>query len=260
MRMALPLNRRGIALLLCWAVCLPGPAARAEPGQDADQDTSDQQLIKELEALRQATAEPQDLSARFTQRRYSPLLKKPIESSGVVRSVIGLTRWDTDKPQATSMIVRPDRLELYDPEQKTLEVYPIESRLGQLLANPRPDPKDWQSQFTIQRAKKAALSESMRERCELDDDADGYLLISLTPRDEAVAKHVERLIIVLDTETGLSRGMAWSSGEGERTEIVFASMRVDTGLTEKDLRLKTPDSVRVVYPLGPVPEREKKPD
>lgn len=251
--------RSACVLLLCgvaWLVCVGAVNADAEPKREA---TGDSDLIHKLRELEEQNAEIKDLSARFSQKRYSPLLKKPITSSGTYRSVSGLARWDTEKPHDSVMVIRAGRLELYYPEQKTLEVYPIKQRLGELLATPQPDVDQWQASFKLSRALPDALSESMRETIGIKQDTDDYLLISLAPREEEVAKMIERLIVVVDRETGLSRGMAWSSEDrGERTEIVFTRVRPNTQIKRADLLLDTPESTRVVYPLGPVGEPEKK--
>jgi outer membrane lipoprotein-sorting protein len=254
--------RSACVLLLCGivsVVCADTVIAIAD--SDEGNATGQADLIKELRELEKNSAETTDLSARFSQNRYSPLLKKPIASSGVYRSVAGLTRWDTAKPNDSVMVVQADRLEIYYPDQKTLEVYPVEKRLGELLATPQPDVDQWQASFKLARALPDTLSETMRETVGINKASDDYLLISLTPREEEVAKLIERLIVVIDKETGLSRAMAWSSEDGgERTEIVFTKIRQNTEIKRADLLLDPPESTRVVYPLGPVGEPEKKPN
>ena len=251
-----PAHKQGglIGLLLICLCFLACPAAADQP---VDGDAS---LIDRLKQIDKANDAIEDLSATFEQRRYSPLLRKPIESKGALRSVKGLTRWDTNEPSEQTMIVKSDRLELFDPEAKTLDVYPIERRFGELLANPRPAVGDWLEQFVIERAEPDALSKQMRERCKIKEGGEGVLLIRLSPREEKLAEMIERLVIVIDVETSLSRGMAWLSGEQEQTEIVFRDTKVDAGIEAKDLRLNLPDSVRVAYPLGPIPEPENKAD
>lgn len=256
MRRDPPHRPRACVLLLCMALGLFGLNARAD---DAEAD-HDKALIAQLREIATDNEPVDDLSARFEQRRISPLLRKPLASEGVIRSVKGLTRWDTDEPYETTMMVRPDRLELYDPEREVLEVYPIEKRFGQLLANPQPELTDWLKQFHVRRAEADALSEYMRKGCGIEDAPDACVLIRLTPRGEALSDVIEELIVVLDPKTGLSRGMTWTSGERERTELVFSAVKTDNGLKGKDLRLSLPDAVRVVYPLGPVPEAEKRSD
>ena len=246
----------GFALLVCVIAMLHASPATAEPSK-----ASDEQLIEQLQRLAKTSEGIDDLSSAFKQRRYSPLLRKPIQSEGRIRSIKGLSRWDTSEPYESIMMVKPDRLELFDPEQNTLEVYPIEKRFGELLANPRPSPGDWLKQFDLQRAAPDMLSEQMQEDCAIDQQDDAsFLLIRLTPKHEAMAEVVQELVIVLDVKTALSRGMAWTTGEQERTEIFFSKTEINQGLATKDLRFAVPDSARVVYPLGPLPESEKRSD
>lgn len=246
----------GIVLLMCVGAVIAEREPDAEPEGNANGES---ELIQALRAFEKQNAEIKDLSAFFSQKRYSPLLKKPIVSSGTYQSIAGLARWDTQTPHDSAMVIQADRLEIYYPDQNTLEVYPIEHRLGELLASPQPDVDQWLASFKLGRAKPEALSEPMREAIGIKENADGYLLISLTPREEEVAELIARLIVVVDNKTGLSRAMAWSSEDGgERTEIVFDRVRLNTQIKRADLLLDLPVTIRVVYPLGPVGEPEKK--
>ena len=246
------------ALLLCAAASVVYVHSAVADDGAQDKGGDETELIRQLRAFEERHAEIKDLSARFSQKRYSPLLKKPIAASGTYRSVAGLARWDTEEPHDSVMMIRPGRLEIYYPDQKTLEVYPIKKRLGELLATPQPDVDQWQAAFQLDAARPDALSESMRETIGIKNESD-YLLIGLTPLDKEVAKMIKRLIVVVDQETGLSRGMAWSSEDGEeRTEIVFTRIRQNAEMKQADLLLQTPESTRVVYPLGPVAEPETK--
>lgn len=246
----------GIVLLLCVAAVIAESEPDTEPQGNANNES---ELIQALRAFEKQNAEINDLSARFSQKRYSPLLKKPIASSGIYRSIAGLARWDTQTPHDSAMVIQTDRLEIYYPDQNTLEVYPIEQRLGDLLASPQPDVDQWLASFKLGQAMPEALSEPMREAVGIKENADDYLLISLTPREEEIAKLIARLVVVVDKKTGLSRAMAWSSKDGgERTEIVFDRVRLNTQIKRADLLLDLPDTTKVVYPLGPVGEPEKK--
>lgn len=209
-------------------------------------------LMEQLEGLDAKLAEVESLDARFEQRRYTPLLKKPIASAGRVRALAGESRWDTDEPYASVMRITSDRLELYYPEQKTLEVYPVEQRLGEVAASPMPRLSAWVEDFNIERADHAELPESLRQVA--GDEADGKtLVVKLTPKAEGLAEQVALIWVVIDVQTGLSRAMSWSSGEeGERTEIRFEEAKVNRGVKRSDLVIQPAAGTRVVYPLGPV--------
>lgn len=234
--------RHGLLACICL-VCVG--AVQAE-------DANEPGLLKQLKALDERAAQTKDLSAKFEQRRHTPLLKKPITSRGTLRALPGRSRWDTDDPFSSVMMIERDRLSIYYPEDGVLEIYPLQAKLGQFAASPLTRLSAWQKHFTLAVAGADALSERLREDAKVDDKDRPCLLVRLTLRDDELAKTISSLVVVIDAQTGLTRAMVWSGQEGERTEVVFHDVRTDTGLEEKDLVLDTPEETRVVYPLGPV--------
>lgn len=239
-----------------WAVLLLAGVmwAAGANADHAETTETSPQLMEQLRQLGAKAAEVIDLESRFVQRRYAPLLRKPIESDGTVRARAGVSRWDTQEPYASVMLIERGRLSLYDPERRVLEVYPLERRLGELAASPIPRLATWVEHFAIESVEANALSDQMREEAGVDDEARPSVLVRLTPKDAALAEQVGLIVAVIDVESGLSRAMVWSSGEGERTEIVFADTRINSGLKPEDLAIELPDGTRVVYPAGPVEE------
>lgn len=237
---------RGVLLGLAVCLCVAAPAlSRAEA-------PTDPALLAELEALDALAAEVEDLTAVFEQSRHTPLLRRPIISSGTLRALPGRSRWDTDEPFASVMVIETDRLSVYYPEDGVLEVYPLEQRLGELAASPLARLADWLAHFTLERASAESLPESLRDAAGVGDADRPSVLVRLTPKDDDLAAMIPSIVVVLDASTGLSRAMAWSGQEGERTEVVFSGVRTDTGLVGEDLALDVPEQTRVVYPLGPV--------
>jgi outer membrane lipoprotein-sorting protein len=240
-----------LVMLMVCLLALPGVAA------SADEPAIDPALLEQLEALDQKAAEIEDTTSGFEQRRYSPLLRKPIESVGTVRSVAGTSRWDTQEPYASVMLIEAGRLSLYDPEQKLLEVYPLERRLTDLAASPIPRLPTWRDHFVIAAVSEESLSDAMRgfvAKVREVEPERGVLLVSLRPRADDLAEQVAWIYAVIDERTGLSRGIAWGgdADSGERTEIVFRDSRINTGLEREGLLIDLPEDARVVYPLGPV--------
>lgn len=235
-----------MALLL--AALLWAAGVNAEIAEAAN---TSPQLMEQLRQLDAKAAEVTDLESRFVQRRYAPLLRKPIESGGTVRALAGVSRWDTQEPYASVMLIELSRMSLYDPDQRVLEVYPLERRLGELAASPIPRLAMWVEHFFIEAAEADALSDQLREDAGVDDEARPSVLVRLTPKDASLAEQVGLIVAVIDAESGLSRAMVWSSGEDERTEIVFADAQINAGLKREDLVIELPADARVVYPAGP---------
>jgi len=189
----------------------------------------DPALLAQLQELDALAAEVEDLTAAFEQWRHTPLLKQPITSSGTLRALPGRSRWDTAEPFASVMVIETDRLSIYYPDDHLLEVYPLEARMGELAASPLVRLADWLELFTIRSALAEDLSEPFRQAVGVDDPDRPCVLVQLTPRDEEMAALVPELVVVIDAQTGLSRAMAWSGQEGERTEVVFRDIRPGTG-------------------------------
>lgn len=238
----------GLVRMTILGACFASPCViLAEPA--ASTAEIEPRLLEALTALDEKAASVEDLDARFEQRRYTPLLKKPLVSTGRVRALVGQSRWDTDAPYASVMHIRSDRLEVYYPDQETLEVYPVEQRLGELAASPMPRLSTWAKRFRIERAGRDDLTEVLRDAA----DAGPSLAVRLTPLDDALIDQVGVIVVVIDRESGLSRAMAWSGAEqGERTAIRFLEIQTNTGLEAESLAIQIVDGSRVVYPLGPI--------
>src|SRR6476619_4900068 len=71
-----------------------------------------------------------DLTAHFEQQKFTPMLKKPLTSSGTVRVLGSTMRWDTDKPEPSVILADEKEFRLYYPTQKLVEIYPIDKRLA----------------------------------------------------------------------------------------------------------------------------------
>ncbi len=218
-------------LLTTWCVLT---AAWAEPPADVDPHLWDQ--LQKLEDRRGAV---EDLSARFVQERFTPLLRKPIRSEGTVRLKSTQMRWEVLEPTRSVVHLSDAELRIYLPEDRLVEVYPAQSRAG----------------WTWGLAPEAeALARAGRlER--LDADAD-ECAVRMTPRDEAMRRHVDHMDITLDVASGLVRRVKLVEGEGNVTVITFADMAINTGLKDEDVALVLPDDVTISRPLG---EREPSP-
>lgn len=254
---------RGVFVLVAVCLSRTGPVcAQTKPQQD---------LREHLERFAELTADVNSLSADFEQQRHTPLLKKPIRSSGRLRIVGGLSRWDTAEPFSSSMLITDDRLSLYYPDAQTVEVYPLASRLAELSASPVPSLKIWDKHFSIERTSAGELPERLRPAltrapAEEDDEANAgereasQFLIQLTPKDEELKAYLSALYVQIDPQTGLCRAVGWAGRDGEWTAIVFTGVKANAEIDRAALRLNPPEGTKVVYPLGPVEPPEKKAD
>jgi outer membrane lipoprotein-sorting protein len=191
-----------------------------------------------------------DLVADFEQQKFTPLLKKPMISAGTVKARGSVMLWDTVKPSPTKMRVDEKGVSIYDPKQKTLEVFPIDAQLGALAASPLPDLKVLKQYFTFQAM---AVKELDRDRTE-----DDSMAVHLKPANEAIGEHVSYVNVLLDTATGFLRRIEMVDRDNEKTVIKFSNLRGDSGLKESDMELNVPAETKIVKPLenmGPPPSK-----
>src|SRR4051812_396232 len=116
-----------VLFILCAIVSL----VRAAEPTTAPAGT-DPALWQHMLAVNERGAKIKDLTADFEQKKFTPLLKRPLVSSGTVSVVGSAMRWDTAKPEPTAMLINEKEVRLLYPNQKTLEVYPLDQRLGSL--------------------------------------------------------------------------------------------------------------------------------
>lgn len=199
--------------------------------------TTNPALWDKLVAFDQQNAKLTDLTADFEQQKHTPLLKKPMFSSGTIKVRGAAMRWDTAKPSPTVMRVDEKSVSLYYPNQKTLEVFPIEGQLGSLAASPIPKLEVLSRYFVFYpfEYKRAGLP-------------DGVTLVRCEPIDAEIAKHVKEVQVILD-----SRGLVWefqmTDADNEKTVISFKNLKTDVGLKPDDVELKVPQDTKVVKPL-----------
>ena len=213
-----------VGLLLCLQI-----ASAGEP---------DAQFAEELEEFSAKAARIKDVSAKFRQERHTALLKKPLVSTGRVWIKGERTRWETLKPYESITVVDRRDLRIFYPARKIVEVYELGGRLRELAASPIPRMERLREQFRIKPAEPARKG-----------DDDSALTVVLTPLDESLSEHIQRITVAISRETGLASSIEWVSGDGETTRIAFDDVRINEGLGDDELDLSTPPGTKVVRPL-----------
>jgi outer membrane lipoprotein-sorting protein len=199
--------------------------------------TTNPALWDKLVAFDKENAKIADLTADFEQQKHTPLLKRPMVSSGTIKVRGPAMRWDTLKPSPTIMRVDEKSVSLYYPKQKTMETFPIEGQLGSLAASPVPKLDVLSSYFAFYpfEYKRAGLPA-------------GVTLVRMEPISPEIAEHVKEVQVILD-----NRGLVWefqmTDADGERTVINFTNLKTDVGLNPEDVELKTPADTKIVKPL-----------
>lgn len=213
----------GAALCLLCAAALAAQQPESNPIADLD---------ARLAALDQRAATTTDLTAEFTEEKFTPLLKKPLRSTGTVRIVAGKTRWDTESPHPVQMLLDGPELKLYFPKRKSLEIYPLSERLAQLALSPQPKLSDMRQHFDV-----AA------------DTTSDALVLTLTPKAADLRKYVQSVRVELDEKQAVARQVEMVTSDSERTVLTFRRVRRNTGLAPADLDLQIPADAVITHPL-----------
>jgi len=230
----------------CIVLCLFTPIAAAS----ASGQTTDPALAAELAKIDSAAATVTDLSGRFTQRKFTSLLKNPLESSGTVRTSGAIARWDTEQPEPCVLYADRNQFKLYYPDQKLEEVYPLDNQMGEMTSSPLPRLKTIAAHFAIQRASAGDLPEDLKQaQAVRAAKGEPTVALILKPTDKTLAEHVANVTVLLDVATGLTLAVQTADPDGDRTVIVFSDLHPNTGITPADLDLKIPTDATISHPL-----------
>jgi len=205
-------------------------------------------LPKKLQALlRQIDAEAakiKDVSCQFEQHKHTPLLKKPLVSSGELRIVGPTMRWETLKPARSVMVVSARDLRLYYPDDRVVEIYDLDQKLQQLTASPIPRLGAMLKYFQI----KPADTKDKEKTSTSDND---LLELTLIPHHPTLKQHIEHAQVLIDIKSAFSRQMHFVDVEGDRTVLYFRKMKFNTGMKASDLKLTVPGGTKISRPLKP---------
>jgi outer membrane lipoprotein-sorting protein len=196
---------------------------------------ADPQLWAEMQQVNAASAKATAITADFRQEKFTPLMKRPLVSTGRVVARGAVSLWTTAAPRPSTMRVTAEQIRIYYPDQAVVETYPVQGQLGALAASPLPRLDVLEKFFTFERI--AAT------------DA-GSLALRLTPSTDDLRQHVREVRVILDRATGAIRKTETIDGDGDRTVLTFAKVDLHAPVTDGDLELKVPPGTRQVEPLG----------
>ena len=224
-------------LLMSLAV-MGGPTAATLPAAPPQGVTGE--LWARLTALDAKAAAIDDLTANFQQQKFTPLLKKPMVSSGTVLVKGQAMLWKTTDPQPTSMRVDEKQVSLYYPQEKIVEIYPVTGELSALASSPLPR--------LAMLVKHFHFAPATAKEMGLDEEPATQAL-RLTPSEPSLRQHVERVTVLIDGQRGFMVACELIDADGERTLIRFSHVKVNVSLDEAALRLELPPDVKQVHPL-----------
>ena len=236
--------RRLLLVMLLAAPCVaadaPPPAATAPTSRPANVDPATWSRMLDID---RRAGEIRDLTADFEQQKFTAMLKKPLVSAGRVFVRGSAMLWDTLKPEPNVLQITDRDVRIYYPQQKTIEVYQVEQKLGELAASPLPRLAVLQQHFTFEPIEVREMGET---------DAQKFFAVRMTPSDAELRQHVAQVRVLLDAQRGLIIRLEMRDSDGDRTLISFSNVKTNVGLSDADLQLHAPAGVKVTRPLAAV--------
>lgn len=233
------MNARGCSapmaqrISVCATVCAAVILLSATTHAIGDDNQLDDMLLR----LDERSKTIEDLTADFVEKKFTVLLKEPLVSKGYVKVIGSRTRWDTTEPYATTLFTDDKQVTFHFPSRNTAEVYPIDRRLRPLIVSPVPRLTTLKRHFFIEQITDAPSAENLHLR--------------LTPKDDTLTEFIGEVHLLVALSDGIARRFEMIDPDGDRTVIEFANIRINVGLSGKDVACSFPPDTRIVHPLDP---------
>lgn len=227
-------HARGIAVtLLLVTMVVPASSSLAQTPKASTGQAFEALLVRLDEKAHQL----RDLRADFEEHKFTKILKRPLVSKGRVTATSAGTRWETLQPFASTTVIGSSEMRIYYPDRKTVEVYPLGAEIGRLFVSPMASITELRGSYTIGPAGDS-----------VDDPRE--VAIELVPRDAAHARYVRGLRIYFDRASLLVTKVVVTGSEGDRSELRFSNVRINTGMDDRVMKLDLPPETKVVFPQG----------
>ncbi len=190
-----------------------------------------ERLTEVLAALKSAGESLQTLAARFRQTKHDHILSEDSVVTGrLYYQVPGRIRWEYDPPDGKVLLVREDKVQVYNPAARQVQEFPkgrLKAAEGELLIGLGPG--------------NAAIGKRYQVSL-LGEDADRVTL-KLVPRGEALFTGIE---LSLDSARFLPVRTVFQEPNRDTTELVFSQKEVNRALPRQIFELKLPAGVEVI--------------
>jgi len=185
------------------------------------------------------------MTAKIRMISYTAIIKETTEESGTItlrspkpRTVVALI--DFEKPDKKSFSFRDKKAQIYLPKINTVQEYDLgkyDSLLTQgLLIGFGTSSKDLQKNYTISGGTDETIEGLKTSKLEL------------VPTAETIRQHITRIELWVGTDTGLPVQEKLYRKSGDYTHIVYSDMKLQSNLTDEQVKLKLPGNVKKEYP------------
>lgn len=252
----------GLGLLL-W-VGMPGLAATQEvaeqPAREAVATDAADDLLAALSpelrtlvvTLDRRLATIERFEAAFTRDRFTPLLRRPLRSTGRVWMHGPRVRWETREPRPGVTLLTGTEVWIYDPQEKRAEVYPIQPEYLPMGTSPMPRLTEMLANFSLQFATDeqcATLLAGLPDALE-EIQAGALVTLWLAPREATLTEFLSGLALIFEPESQMLRRLVILQPGAERTVYSFEDFQINGSFPDRLLALDLPRGTTIERPYG----------
>lgn len=226
------MKSKGVGMRLCFVIgfyLLTGGLSLPAFGEEVEE------LIRIIDAQQRKIG---TLTADFTQKKETRIVKKPLLSSGVVKfKRPDQIYWNYTKPESMEVAVSGKGVWIYYPGSLQAEKYNL-GRNHRVTQSLEPLLAIFQKTFSQLSAGYAMVYEGL--------DAGRLHHFRLQPRDEKVQKFLSGVDLRIDKTSGAIIRFIMIEANGDRLSLEFKNLQINPPLTDDDLKIKIPPSVRMM--------------
>jgi outer membrane lipoprotein carrier protein len=208
---------------------IPLDAFSPASGQDI------QELIRTIDEQQQKI---QTVTAYFSQKKETAFTRDPLTSSGLLKfKRPDRIHWIYSKPEPLEITLDGSSIWIYNPGRSQAEQYSV-ARSKRIARYLEPLTAVFQKTF-------AQLAEGYTIYFE-GKEADHTYHFRLQPTGERIQQVLSRVDLWIDKTSGAILRCKIVESNGDRLSLEFKNLQINPPLTDDDLKIKLPPSVRVL--------------
>ena len=185
----------------------------------------------------------QTVVARFSQKKETSFSREPLLSSGLVKfKRPDRIHWTYLKPEPMEVALDGKTIWVYTPGRSQAEKYSLArgKRMAQYL---EPMTAAFQKTFSQLDAAYTMTYEGL--------EAESTYHFRLQPKEEKVRRFLSRIDLWIDKSSGAILRFEMLESNGDQLSLEFENLQINPLLTDDDLKVKIPPSVRVLEQSRP---------
>ncbi len=197
-----------------------------------------QDAVELIRSIDEQQRKIQTVAARFSQKKETSLLRGPLLSSGLVKfKRPDQIHWTYVKPKRMEVALDGKTLWLYTPGRPQAEQFSL-ARGKRIVQYLEPLTAIFQKTFGELTETYIIAYEGLA--------ADQSYHFRLQPKEEKVQRLLSRVDLWIDNSSGAILRFKMLESNGDQLSLEFGNLQINPLLTDDDLKVKIPSSVRVL--------------